>query len=301
LKQEFYSNGKLLLTGEYLVLDGANALALPTKLGQTMKVKSIKEPVIQWESLDENGLVWFEDCFLIDEITSAPLNDQILNNILLILSEAKKLRPEFLNSKTGFKVSTKLGFPRDWGLGSSSTFLTNIASWAKIDAFTLSKNTFGGSGYDIAAAQNNKPILYSNAKNSITILPQQLNWNFKENLFFIHLNKKQNSREGIAHYQSKNAGSLIAINKINELTTKIINCKNLVDFETLVQQHEEVISEVIKTKPIKEQLFKEFPGAIKSLGAWGGDFILATGEKSKMEYFRKKGYETIISFNTMVK
>ena len=301
MKQEFYSNGKLLLTGEYLVLDGANALALPTKLGQTMKVKSIKEPVIQWESLDENGLVWFEDCFLIDEITSAPLNDQILNNILLILSEAKKLQPEFLNSKTGFKVSTKLGFPRDWGLGSSSTFLTNIASWAKIDAFALSKNTFGGSGYDIAAAQNNKPILYSNAKNSITILPQYLNWDFKENLFFIHLNKKQNSREGIAHYQSKNAGSLLAINKINELTTKIINCKNLVDFEILVQQHEEVISEVIKTKPIKEQLFKEFPGAIKSLGAWGGDFILATGEKSKMDYFRNKGYETIISFNTMVK
>jgi mevalonate kinase len=27
----FYSNGKLLLTGEYLVLDGAKSLALPTK------------------------------------------------------------------------------------------------------------------------------------------------------------------------------------------------------------------------------------------------------------------------------
>ena len=32
--QTFYSNGKLLITGEYVVLDGAKALALPTKFGQ---------------------------------------------------------------------------------------------------------------------------------------------------------------------------------------------------------------------------------------------------------------------------
>jgi len=35
----FYSNGKLLITGEYLVLDGAKALALPTKYGQGQIVK----------------------------------------------------------------------------------------------------------------------------------------------------------------------------------------------------------------------------------------------------------------------
>ena len=37
-KQTFYSNGKLLLTGEYLVLNGAVALAIPTKFGQTLTI-----------------------------------------------------------------------------------------------------------------------------------------------------------------------------------------------------------------------------------------------------------------------
>ncbi len=35
----FRSNGKLLLTAEYLVLDGARAIALPTKLGQSLTVE----------------------------------------------------------------------------------------------------------------------------------------------------------------------------------------------------------------------------------------------------------------------
>ena len=32
----FYSHGKLLLTGEYTILKGANALAIPCKMGQTL-------------------------------------------------------------------------------------------------------------------------------------------------------------------------------------------------------------------------------------------------------------------------
>ena len=48
MDQKYYSNGKLLFTGEYVVLDGANALAFPTKFGQSMSVKKIKEPKIIW-------------------------------------------------------------------------------------------------------------------------------------------------------------------------------------------------------------------------------------------------------------
>ena len=39
MKQTFYSNGKLLITGEYLVLDGAKAFALPTKFGQKLTIE----------------------------------------------------------------------------------------------------------------------------------------------------------------------------------------------------------------------------------------------------------------------
>ena len=41
-KKTFYSNGKLLITGEYLVLDGARSLAIPTKFGQFLIVEEIE-------------------------------------------------------------------------------------------------------------------------------------------------------------------------------------------------------------------------------------------------------------------
>ena len=50
---------------------------------------------------------------------------------------------------------------------------------------------------------------------------------------------------------------------------------------------------------MKKLKFKDFKGEIKSLGAWGGDFILASGDDSP-SYFKSKGYKTIIKFDDMV-
>ena len=97
----FYSNGKLLLTGEYLVLDGALSLALPTQFGQSLKVAAIDKPKLIWKSVNEEGVIWFEDAFLIEEIASVssnPRND-ISKKLLQILNTAQRLNPEFL--KTG--------------------------------------------------------------------------------------------------------------------------------------------------------------------------------------------------------
>ena len=59
----FYSNGKLLLTGEYLVLDGAKSLAVPTKLGQDLIVENIQEQQLIWGSFTNTGECWFEAVF----------------------------------------------------------------------------------------------------------------------------------------------------------------------------------------------------------------------------------------------
>jgi mevalonate kinase len=67
LKQEFYSHGKLLLTAEYLVLDGANALAFPTKYGQSLIFDNGKKNTIAWKSYDHNGKLWLDFCFTIEE------------------------------------------------------------------------------------------------------------------------------------------------------------------------------------------------------------------------------------------
>jgi mevalonate kinase len=45
---KFYSNGKFLITGEYLILDGAKSLAVPTKFGQELKIDSNDSKFIEW-------------------------------------------------------------------------------------------------------------------------------------------------------------------------------------------------------------------------------------------------------------
>jgi len=51
---------------------------------------------------------------------------------------------------------------------------------------------------------------------------------------------------------------------------------------------------------VKEALFPDFKGVIKSLGAWGGDFVLAISRENPTGYFRERGYETVLPFSEMI-
>lgn len=306
---KFYSNGKLLLTGEYVVLDGAISLALPTKFGQDLQVKSIPENQLVWESYSVDKQCWFSAVFSLPKLRliNATFNskeegssDFIAETLQNILQEAAVLNPNFLNNESGFLVQTKLTFPRDWGLGSSSTLINNIASWAKVDAFDLLKKSFSGSGYDIACAQHNSPILYQVNTNKPKVTEVSFNPSFAENLFFIHLNKKQNSREGIRRYKDNRKNSSQAIDKISEISSAILKADSLLEFENLVKEHEEIISNIVQLPTVKQELFSDYFGEIKSLGAWGGDFILATGNKKTPQYFKEKGYSTIFSYTSLI-
>ena len=300
MKKIYYSNGKLLLTGEYVVLDGAITLAIPTKYGQNLEIEISDSSGIHWKSFDEKDEVWFEDIFDLKNLEGDDSRNPISKTLSNILREARKLNPTFLLEGQGYKVNTKLDFPRNWGLGTSSTLINNIAQWSKTDAFTLLKNSFGGSGYDIAAAQNDFPIFYKIENGQPKITKATLNWDFKESLFFVHLNQKQDSKKGIAHYK-KSGADKAKINRISELGLELGHSQSLEDFENLIEEHEILISKTIGMPTIKESIFKDYPGTVKSLGAWGGDFILATGNEENKDYFRRKGYETIISFLDMTK
>ncbi len=298
---EFYSNGKLLLTGEYAVLDGALSLAMPTKYGQLMTVNAIKEPQIIWKSFDEKGRIWYEAVFSLGlkEITIGMANP-ISQTLAGILREAKKMNPDFLLEETGYSVMAKLDFPINWGLGTSSTLVNNIAQWAGIDAFQLLKSSFGGSGYDIACAQNDHPISYRLKEDTPQIEKSEFDPSFKNSLYFVHLNEKQNSREEIKRYSKRDIDKIELIEKVSALTNKIVECDNLNEFEMLLKEHEAILSNALNQPPIKESHFKDFNGAIKSLGAWGGDFILATGNEETPDYFKKKGYGTTIRYEDMI-
>ncbi len=302
LDQKFYSNGKLLLTSEYLVLDGAKALALPTKFGQDLQVQKIETPELIWKSFDENKSLWFSIAFDVSDLNSKTKTKQenITKTLQNILLEARKMNPEFLSEGNGYHVTTNLTFPRNWGLGTSSTLINNIAQWAKIDAFTLLKNSFGGSGYDIACAQNNTPITYQIKNYKPVVTEVNFNPVFKEQLYFVHLNKKQDSKDGIAHYKNITKNKSAFAEEITQLTNTVLDSKSLIDFEKILLEHERIISSIIQRKTIQETLFSDYFGQTKSLGAWGGDFILATGNENTPHYFKNKGFETVIPYQKMI-
>ena len=284
------------------MLDGALSLAVPTKQGQSLIIKNINEPKIIWKSLNEKGVIWFEDEFELktNEILNQTQDNETSLRLLQILNAAKQLNSEFLKNNKGFQIITKLDFPRNWGLGTSSTLVNNIAQWANVDAYKLLEKTFGGSGYDIACAQHNTSITYQIKNSKPTVVKSDFNPAFKDFLYFVHLNKKQNSREGIKHYHKNKQDSKSSISEIEKITNKMIVCKTLEDFESLINMHETIISKITKQTPVKTLLFNDFKGSIKSLGAWGGDFILVTSKINPFHYFKEKGFETIIPYKNMV-
>ncbi|MDH5413555.1 MAG: GYDIA family GHMP kinase [Flavobacteriaceae bacterium] len=304
-----YSNGKLLLTGEYVVIDGAKALAFPTSFGQGLEINTLNEPVLIWESYLNDGSKWLQVEFDLPtlKIITATFDsnkegggDILAENLLHILLEAKKLNNFFLSKKQGLLVKSTLTFPINWGLGSSSTLINNIAQWAGVDAFKLLRKTFGGSGYDIACAQNNQAIIYSLKDHKPRVEKVHFDPVFKDQLYFVHLNKKQNSREGIAQYQKNKKDVDTCVKQISDLTNEIIICKDLICFEKIIIEHEQIISGIIKQKLVQVEFFSDYFGQTKSLGAWGGDFILATGNEDTPLYFKKKGFNTIISYEEMI-
>jgi mevalonate kinase len=300
--QTFHSNGKLLLTGEYMVLDGALALAIPTVYGQSLSVTKSDRKELNWTSINKDGSTWYNGVFsLKDNKIIANHKDETSEILLNILRKAREQNPDFLDGREGFSVITKLDFPRNWGLGTSSTLINNIARWAEINSFELLRESFGGSGYDIAAAQQDTPFLYSNKADKTTITPVRLLWKFSDNLFFIYLNKKQDSKEGIAMYRKLSVEKDEIVSAISALTLKITACEQLSDFIALMERHENIISGLLGLPRIKDELFPDYPGLVKSLGAWGGDFVLVSGDTSEMDYFSDKGYQTIIPFSEMLK
>lgn len=300
--QKFYSNGKLLITGEYLVLDGALSLAIPTKYGQSLAVEPFEKDQLKWESFDCAGDLWFETRFSLKNgfHSSNAIDAPIVDRLVQILKAAKKQNPLFLNEDSGLSIKTHLDFPRNWGLGTSSTLINNIAQWANIDPYRLLEDTFGGSGYDIACAQHNVPITYQLNKNGRTVIEHDFNPPFKDYLYFVFLNKKQNSRDGIAAYKKNKTKSNSVLSDIDAMTNDMIRCTSLATFQFLMQSHEIIIADVIKQKPVKELLFNDFKGSIKSLGAWGGDFVLVASEEDPRHYFKNKGFDTVIAYCDMV-
>lgn len=299
------ANGKLLLTGEYAVLDGALALALPVRYGQSLRVEPGDTPgQLHWKSIDQHGTAWFEAAFSLPGLTvisTTQANTAI--QLQAFLHACRRQAPVFLNHDQGLQVFTQTDFPREWGLGTSSTLIALLARWAEVDPYPVLFDTLGGSGYDIACAFAEGPLLYRLANRHPEIQPADFHPVFSDQLFFVFLGKKQNSREGIRHYRQFVSENNRLADDISAITRQCLLCSDLGTFTSLLLEHERLIGRALGLPRAQDLYFADFPGVVKSLGAWGGDFVLAAGNGSADDtfaYFRRKGYDTCIPYGEMV-
>ena len=275
--------------------------------------KDLYGPVIIWKLVSHTGEIIFEGQVEKETLTPGIFSAQkelppedaahISATAVSILKNCRKQHPHFLKNKLTTTFTHTLEFPAAWGLGSSSTLINNMAQYAGADAFAMNREIFGGSGYDIACARSERPVLYKIDDegpiwDTVNFIPPQ-----KEQIFFIYLGKKVNSQDAVKKFRE--AGNKFENEKeiISEITEALLFCDDFPDFMTLLDEHEEVMQFVLQEEKVKTKLFRDFPGIVKSLGAWGGDFVMAAADLPPAEikkYFHNKGYTVIMNYDELV-
>lgn len=303
---ETRARGKLLLTGEYFVLDGAAALALPLRFGQSLHIEAGKEPArLSWASKNRDGTTWFLAEYQLPELVALTFTDKkVAIRLADILNACRRQNPDFLAGKQSFKALIQNDFPREWGLGTSSTLIAAISKWAGVDPYPVLFEAFGGSGYDIACAYAEGPILYRLDGQTPMVQPVDFDPPFADSLYFVYLGKKQNSRAGILRYRERAKGNAALIAEVSRLTGQFLAAASLADLDAVIREHEALVSRMLDLPRAKDLYFSDFWGEVKSLGAWGGDFVLVTSEQGEVEverYFEEKGFGTMLSWREMVR
>ncbi len=300
----FRAHGKLLLTGEYAVLDGAEALAIPVRYGQTLRAQTAASPAqLHWMSTDWRGQLWFKASFRLPDLEVMRASDESTTQRLqALLLACRRQQPAFLTDGRGWQVHMAADYPLHWGLGSSSTLVAALARWAEVDPYVLLFETLGGSGYDIACAFASGPIFYQLVGRTPYVTPAPFFPPFSDRLFFVFLEKKQDSRAEIRRFRQRDTPSPQWLSAVSALARRCALAQTLEEFAELLREHERLLSVALDLPPVQESLFPDFPGVVKSLGAWGGDFILAASclsSANTVRYFQEKGFPTCIPYLEM--
>jgi mevalonate kinase len=307
LQNTFYSNGNLIITGEYFVLAGARALAVPLKFGQLIDVISTEDNknIIQWQA-NELGQHWFRAEFSCDDLEIISSSETGTAQYLQkLLKSIRKINNDFFLQKgLSFNVTCEIGFNLNWGWGSSASLIANLAGYAGIDPFRLHKMVSSGSGYDIAASLSETPVFYQLHGEKHEINPAPFNPLFKNNIRFIYLGRKQSSSAGIEKNIRSVKENMSLVAQVTSLGEIIASTKNIEEFTGCITEHERIVSKTLNIRRIKEEYFNDFEGEIKSLGAWGGDCAMIVSElndSSVRRYFEEKGLKTIFGFDEIIK
>lgn len=300
IKKTYYAHGKLLLTAEYFVLYGAKAIALPLQYGQRMDVdEGRQDGILSWKAFMQEGL-WFSCDFSLPDFEIINSSDPEKAVILQDAFRAVLRMNPALELGRSLDVHTRIDFHNQWGLGSSSTLIANLANWTGVDAFRLNEMIFNGSGFDIACAAADGPIFYRKNK-----LPEPviLNYPFLDNLYFIYSGSKKSTRNEVRRFLNGDSVPRQEIDQMDHLSEQIAKARTLDDFQRLIAEHEKLVSALLHVPAVKPAHFNDFDGEIKSLGAWGGDFYLVATmleDREVLHYFKEKGLRVVFPWKELV-
>jgi mevalonate kinase len=292
--QSFYAPGKILLVGEYTVTKGFEGLAVPVKSGQWMDVWEFDSPGnaedrFIFNALDSRGASWFSESFDISNLKSNSLEtnavksnvaDENFENNESHLSKLLALVPEsFWKSGKSYRFETRLEFERSSGLGSSSTFVQLMSNYFKLDPFQVQDLVFGGSGYDVAIAAVQKPLIYWRNEQGVHFRQWKLNSELTKDWKVVFLGNKVNSRTSTSQVSdmledlSNDENYRMQIQKIIEI---VRDAQELMALETGIEMYQMFLSQLLgMVTPYTYFGVKPLPrGVCKWLGAWGGDMLL---------------------------
>lgn len=298
---EFRANGKLLLTGEYLVLAGAKALAFPVRFGQQMVIRETALQRIDWESATPSGS-WFTASFAPDNLNIISTDQtKIATELIKLLAAARCLNPDFAGGQAGWKVSVNANYPLEWGLGSSSTLCSLVAGWAGVNVFDLFRMVSRGSGYDVACASRSELLFYRLREGRPEITAAEPGKALRENTWFVFLGSKQDSAGEVARFLAGHHYSDKDVEEISQLSVSICDAVSPHELIRLVGEHELLLGTILGRETIASR-FPSFPGTVKSLGAWGGDFAMFVSEMEPAEvvtHLQRLGFSSVFSFNDL--
>lgn len=300
--QNYHSNGNLLLTGEYLISQGAEAIALPLKKGHTLAVTPIHGKKIIWESVynqeTKTKISLKSDDF---EITQTN-NENSAKFIQQLLRKAMDHLPP-LSHLPGYHIKAIHDYPEFLEFGCESALIANIANWFNINPYRFSRDISPGLEHGIACARSNKPILYQLTNKYPDYREINLNLPFKGNIYIIYTghnpdsyNKKKQTQKYPDHHE--------VFPKIREINKRIIQSRTYEEFENSILDHDKILSGVLKEQRLQERIFQDFPGLIKPLNEWNGELNLVTwkGDKNELhEYFAPYNIQTIFTWDELVK
>ena len=299
----YHAHGKLLLSAEYMVMYGARALALPLVPGQSLECfRSDSPDSFSWSAFHQDNQ-WFSARFDPGSLKILETSNRVVAKRLQeVIRACIVLMPTFQEELFHNDVVTRIDFPPEYGFGSSSTLIALLADWAEVNPLDLHFMVSNGSGYDVACALAEGPIIYHMMDQSphyrhITFRPP-----FSNQLYFAWLGNKQPTASHLEKVSAKLDPDHETIQYFSQMTMKMVESGTLDEFRIAMAEHEEKLSSILGMEPVSAR-FEGLPGSVKSLGAWGGDFVMIASwleEDSLRDYLKSQGIDVVYRYKEIV-